>query len=64
VDELSMAASEESTSGFDWSVFIVPMIAGLFLVAVATYNTRGETAALRRRTEQNRAAPKGATRVE
>ncbi len=43
-----MAASDESSGSFDWSVYVVPLIAGLFLIAVAIYNTRGETAALRR----------------
>lgn len=45
---LLIAAQNEAETGFDWSGFAVPVVAGSVAIVVAIYNTRGETAALRR----------------
>lgn len=46
--ELMAAAQDQASGGFDWTGLSVPVIAGSAAIAVAIYNTRGETAALRR----------------
>jgi len=48
IDLLATAAQGQPSDGFDWGVLAVPVVAGLGAIAVAIYNTRGETASLRR----------------
>jgi len=48
IDLLAASTQGQTSNGFDWGVLAVPVVAGMGAIAVAIYNTRGETASLRR----------------